>query len=67
MKLKLVEAVGRETMPPRHSLIIQMERDKQNLERTYFYLQLCVFQFVSSSFKINGMAFYCSFFIFLEG
>ena len=75
------QATGRENTPPGHSLIAQMKKGKQNLERVYFYLWLCVFQLFSSSFKINRMAVsifvknwlvrpptvYCSFFIFLEG
>ena len=32
-------------MPPGYILIVQMKSGKQNLERVYFYLRLCVFQF----------------------
>ena len=38
------------------SLIVQMKRGKQNLERVYFYLRLCVFEIFLSLFKINWMA-----------
>ena len=37
-----------------HSLIVQMKRSKQNLERIYFYLRLCVFQFLCRRLKSIG-------------
>ena len=51
----LGRSTGKENTPPGHSLIAQVKRGEQNLERVYFYLRLCVLQFFSSTFKIKRM------------